>query len=77
MGDQLKMLINNARFEKGTLTGRMTGDIGTPDANRRPYYLDWNVTLRGEALIGVLNVAGRETSRGVGLGYWVELKRNR
>ena len=53
----------------------MTGDISTPDANRRPYYLDWNVTLRGEALNGALNVVGRPTSRGVGLGYWVELKK--
>ncbi len=77
LGEQLKMLINDGRLEKGTFTGRMTGDIGTPDANRRAYYLDWNVTLRGEALNGVLNVVGRETSRGVGLGYWVELRRSR
>lgn len=77
LGEQMKILIKDARFEKETFTGRMTGDIGTPDANRRPYYLDWNVTLRSETLKGVLNVVGRETSRGVGLGYWVELKRNR
>jgi len=76
LSNQLQTLINDARFEKGTFTGRMTGDIGTPDANRRPYYLDLNITLRGEVLNGVLNVIGRHPSRGVGLGYWVEFKRS-
>ena len=73
---QSQLFINDARLENGTFTGRMlTGDIGTPDANRRPYYLDWNVTLRGGVLNGVLYAIGKHPSRGVQLGYWVELRR--
>lgn len=75
--NQPKLLINNARLENGTFTGRMmTGDIDTPDANRRPYYLDWNVTLRGDVLNGVLYAIGNHPSRGVFLGHWVELRRS-
>jgi len=76
LGNQLKMPINDARLENGTFAGRMTGDIGTPDANRRPYYLDWNVTLRGDALNGVLYAIGHHPSRGLLLGHWVELRRS-
>jgi CubicO group peptidase (beta-lactamase class C family) len=77
LDNQLKMLINDARLENGIFTGRMSGDIGTPDANRRPYYLDWNVTLRGEVFNGVLYAIGHHPSRGVLLGHWVELRRSR
>jgi len=76
LGNQLEMLINNARLENGIFTGRIMSDIGTPDANRRPYYLDWNVTLRGEVLNGVLYAIGHHPSRGVLLGHWIELRRS-
>ncbi|MBI3697492.1 MAG: beta-lactamase family protein [Acidobacteria bacterium] len=36
LGQQLATLLNDARFEDGYLTGRLAGDIGTEDANRRP-----------------------------------------
>ncbi|MDQ3906904.1 MAG: beta-lactamase family protein [Acidobacteriota bacterium] len=76
LANQPRLLVSNARLENGTFTGRMlTGDIGTPDANRRPYYLDWNVVLRGDVLDGVLYAIGHNPSRGVFLGHWVELKR--
>jgi CubicO group peptidase (beta-lactamase class C family) len=75
LGKQSRMLITNARLRSGRLTGRFTGDIGTPDANRRPYDLDWDLTLRSDVLNGVLYAIGRHPSRGVLLGYWVETRR--
>jgi hypothetical protein len=74
---QSKVPVTEARLGSGRFTGRMTGDIGTPDANRRPYYLDWDLTLRGDALNGVLYAIGRHPSRGVLLGYWGEVRRSR
>ena len=75
MGDQLKTLVNDARFSEGQFTGKMTGDIGTPEANRRPYHLQWDVTLRDGRLAGVLYAIGRHPSRGLSLGHWVELRK--
>ncbi len=72
---QSKVLITNARLVNGVFTGRLTGDIGTPEANRRPYYLDWEVTLRGGILSGVLYAIGHHPSRGLLLGHWVELRK--
>src|SRR5262249_28562975 len=43
LGDQLKTLVNDARFSEGQFKGKMTGDIGTTEANRRPYHLQWDV----------------------------------
>ncbi len=77
LANQSKMLINGARFESGTFIGRMTGDIGTPAANRRPYDLDWKLTLRGDVLSGVLYAIGHHPSRGLFLGHWVEIRRSR
>jgi CubicO group peptidase (beta-lactamase class C family) len=75
LGDQLKTLVNDARFSEGQFTGKMTGDIGTPEANRRPYHLHWDVTLRDGRLRGVLYAVGRHPSRGLSLGHWVELEK--
>lgn len=77
LGGQPVMTLRNVQVEGGRVKGRMTGDIGTPDANRRAYYLDWDLTLRGEVLDGVLYAIGTETSRGVQLGYWVELRKQK
>lgn len=75
LDNKSKTLVNNTRLESETFTGRMIGNIGTPDANRRPYYLDWNVTLRGGVINGVLYAIGHHPSRGVLLGHWVELSK--
>ena len=77
LDNQSKILIKDARLETGTFMGRMTGDIGTPDANRRPYHLDWELTLRGDVLKGVLYAIGHHPSRGVLLGHWAEIRRSR
>jgi CubicO group peptidase (beta-lactamase class C family) len=75
LGDHLKTLVNDPRFGAGQFTGKMTGDVGTADANRRPYDLHWELTLREGRLNGVLNAVGRHPSRGLSLGHWVELRR--
>jgi CubicO group peptidase (beta-lactamase class C family) len=75
LGDQLKTLVNDPRFGEGQFTGKMTGDIGTSDASRRPYDLQWELTLHEGRLNGVLSAVGRHPSRGLTLGYWVELRR--
>jgi acetyl esterase/lipase len=75
LGDQLKTLVNDARFNDGQFTGKMTGDIGTLEANRRPYHLQWDVTLRDGRLGGVLYAVGRHPSRGLSLPHWVELRK--
>jgi CubicO group peptidase (beta-lactamase class C family)/acetyl esterase/lipase len=75
LGDQLKGLVNDARFSEGQFTGKMTGDIETPEANRRPYHLHWDMTLRDGRLGGVLYAIGRHPSRGQSLPHWVELRK--
>src|SRR5262249_49753124 len=62
LGDQLVTLLNEARFDGGVLTGRFQGDIGTPDANRRPYHLHLDLTLRGGRLCGAVAVISLPTS---------------
>jgi hypothetical protein len=65
--------IEEPRFENGRFSGRMEGNIGTPEAARRPYHLEWELTLRDGVLNGILNAIGAHPSRGVSLGYWVEM----
>jgi CubicO group peptidase (beta-lactamase class C family) len=74
LGKQTKASIREARLEARSFTGSMDGDIGTDDARRRPYLLQWDVTLRGDVLNGTLYATTR-TTRPLRLGYWVELRR--
>jgi len=66
---QFKMLLNDVTWENETLSGRMLGDIGTEDANRRPYYLQFNL-LHGSA--SAISLPWRRDTSG--LTQWVELK---
>lgn len=75
LGDQATLPLDNANAQAGTFTGRMEGDIGAADAKRRPYRLVWDLALRDGVLTGTLNAVGRPESRGVGLGYWVKLRK--
>ena len=74
LGDQLKTLLNDMSFKEGNLGGRMMGDIGTEDANRRPYHLHVSLTLRGDVLNGAMiaiSLPGRRM--GNALSHWVEV----
>lgn len=76
LGAQLKTLLNRADFKDGYLTGAALGDLGTEDANRRPYTLSLSLKLRGEALNGALTAQSLPGKRaGNALTHWVELKK--
>jgi CubicO group peptidase (beta-lactamase class C family) len=74
LAKQAKQPVREARLDAGSFTGTMEGEIGTDDARRRPYTLQWDVTLRGDVLNGTLYATTR-TPRPLRLGYWVELRR--
>ncbi len=76
LGGQLTTLLNNTQFKDGVLTGRFSGDIGTADANRRPYDLHLRLKLRAETINGSVTAVSRPDNRtGNALSYWLELKR--
>ena len=76
LGSQLKTLLNDVRWQDGYLSGRMTGEIGTEDANRRPYLLNLTLKLRGAALNGPVSAVSLPGRRpGNALTQWVELKK--
>jgi hypothetical protein len=69
-------LLNEPRLDNGYLLGVFAGDIGTADANRRPYHLHLNVRARGEALNGSVSAISLPAPRlGNALSHWVELRR--
>ena len=77
LGDQLKTLLNDVNFKDGYLGGRMMGDIGTEDANRRPYHLHVNLKIRRQVLNGsmtAISLPGRRM--GNALSHWMELKKH-
>lgn len=76
LGGQLMTLLNQSKLRGDVLTGRFSGDIGTDDANRRPYHLHVNMRLRNETLNGALTAISLPGRRaGNALSYWVELHR--
>jgi hypothetical protein len=69
-------LLDTPSYADGTLSGLFSGDIGTADANRRPYRLRLEVKRRGEVLNGGLIAQSLPANRvGNALTYWVELKK--
>jgi CubicO group peptidase (beta-lactamase class C family) len=76
LADQPWTVLNDPGYSDGTLTGFFDGDIGTPDANRRPYHLRLEVKLRGNVLNGSLIAQSLPANRiGNALTSWIELKR--
>jgi len=76
IGKQPQASVREARLQDTTFSGKMDGDIGTDDARRRPYDLEWDVTLRGDVLNGTLYATAKSTTkRPLRLGYWLELRR--
>ena len=74
---QLRTLLNGARFEKESLTGLMSGDLGTDeDTGSDRYDLEFELYLRGRALNGAVTTRPRPGARNfTRLPYWVELKK--
>lgn len=76
MGSQLKTLLNDVSFKDGYLGGRMVGDIGTEDANRRPYHLHVALKLRGQVLNGAMAAISLPGQRmGNALSHWIEIRK--
>jgi CubicO group peptidase (beta-lactamase class C family) len=76
LGGQLKTLLNDVTFRDNRLEGRFPGDIGTEDANRRPYFLSLALHLRGKLLNGGVSALSRPGRRaGNALTHWVELNK--
>jgi CubicO group peptidase (beta-lactamase class C family) len=74
LGKQAKTSIHQAHLDGTAFTGKLDGDIGTDDARRCPYQLEWQAILRGDVINGTL-YATSKTTRSLRLGYWVELHR--
>jgi CubicO group peptidase (beta-lactamase class C family) len=71
---QLVTLLNEPRIEDGCLWGVMNGDVGTPDANRRPYQLHLRLRIQDQTLRGACRTISLPGERpGNALSYWMEL----
>ena len=76
MGDQLVTLLNDVNFRQGYLSGRMIGDIGTEDANRRLYDLHLSLKLRGQTLNGAMtSISLPGQKMGNALSHWMEIRK--
>ena len=73
--DQTPVGVADLRIRNKTLSGRMESDIVTTQALRRPNDLELDITFRDGQLEGTVNAIGRKSSRGLGLPYWVELRK--
>ena len=77
LGDQLTTLLNDVRWQDRWLTGRLSGDIGTADASRRPYYLHADLRQRENRLEGALIASSLPGTRfGNALSHWVSLTKS-
>jgi hypothetical protein len=83
VGRQMRMLLNDVRWEDGALSGRMLSDIQTEDANRRPYFLRLTLKLRrdeqrGDRLNGPVSAISLPGKRaGNALTSWAEVTREK
>jgi CubicO group peptidase (beta-lactamase class C family) len=76
LGAQLTTLLNDVSFDDGYLQGRLAGDIGTEDANRRPYHLHVELKHRDAVLNGSVTAVSLPGQRaGNALSHWAELVR--
>jgi len=76
LGEQLTTLLNDASFDNSYLRGRLAGDIGTEDANRRPYHLHVELKHRDAVLNGSVTAVSLPGQRaGNALSHWAELVR--
>ncbi len=76
MGDQLETLLNDVSFRNSYLSGRMIGDIGTEDANRRPYHSHLSLKLRGQTLNGAMTAISLPGQKiGNALSHWMEIRK--
>lgn len=76
MGDQLRTLLNDVVFKNGHLSGRMMGDMGTEDANRRLYNLHLSLELHRQTLNGAMTAISLPGQKmGNALSHWMEIRK--
>jgi len=76
LGDRQWTVLDHATYTDGVLGGIFSGDIGTEDANRRPYNLRLEVKKRDDVLNGsliALSLPGKWV--GNALTHWIQVKR--
>ena len=77
LGGQLKTALTDVRWERGSLSGQMPGDIGLEEAARRPYLLHLMLKLRGNVMNGPASAITIPGGRvGKALTQWVEVRRD-
>jgi len=76
LGGRPWTVLDSATYDEGVLSGVFSGDVGTEDANRRPYNLMLEVKLRGDVLDGSL-IARSLGGKWVGnaLTHWISVER--
>ena len=70
LGSQLTTVLNDAKFDKQRLRGRMLGDLGVEDTGQERCHLEFHLFLREGALKGAV-----ETAPYPNLAFWAELKK--
>lgn len=76
LGKQMKMLVNEARWENGYFSGELIGDLGTEDTGPGPSHIRLLLKLRDGTLNGSATASGLPGMRsGFNLTHWTELKR--
>ena len=75
VGSQSDHTFESASVEDRSLYGVVQGDIGTPDAPRPPYNLEFNLYQREDALVGAVTTRTLPNQDGAALSYWVTVKR--
>lgn len=76
LGGRPWTVLDHATFSEGVLSGIFSGDVGTEDANRRPYNLRLEVKKRNDVLNGsliALSLPGKWV--GNALTHWIQVKR--
>jgi CubicO group peptidase (beta-lactamase class C family) len=69
-------LLLGLEWRNGAISGEILGDVGTEDANRRPYTIKLTLKLRGNVLSGPASAISHGGRRvGNELTYWVELNK--
>ena len=77
LGGRPWTVLDHTAFDDGVLGGVFSGDIGTEDANRRPYNLRLEVKKRDDVLNGsliALSLPGKWV--GNALTHWIQVKRS-
>jgi len=76
LGDQMKMLVNDTRWDNGYFSGEFAGNLSTEDTGPGPALIRLLLKLRGGTLNGSATATALAGMRGgFNLTHWTELRR--